>query len=92
MKAVVISFWLGLAMLAGSIAGAVEPDEVLDDPVLEQRARELSQEIRCLVCQNEPIDSSDAPIARDLRLLVRARLQAGDSDAQVLQFLVGRYG
>ena len=62
---------------------AVEPDEILDDPALEQRARDISQEIRCLVCQNEPIDSSDAQIARDLRLLVRERLLAGDTDEEV---------
>ena len=71
---------------------AVEPDEILDDPILEQRARDLSKEIRCLVCQNEPIDSSDAQIARDLRVLIRERLLQGDSDAEVLQFLVDRYG
>ena len=71
---------------------AVEPDEVLEDPVLEQRARDLSQEIRCLVCRNEPIDSSNAQIAKDLRLLVRERLVAGDSDEEVRQYLVDRYG
>jgi len=71
---------------------AVQPDEVLSDSALEARARELSKELRCMVCQNQSIDDSDAPLARDLRLLVRERLQAGDSDAQVLDFLVGRYG
>ncbi len=71
---------------------AVEPDEMLDDPVLEARARALSQEIRCLVCQNEPIDSSNADLARDLRILVRERLVAGDSDDDVKAFLVARYG
>ena len=71
---------------------AVEPDEILDDPALEQRARDISQEIRCLVCQNEPIDSSDAQIARDLRLLVRERLLAGDTDEEVRAYLVDRYG
>ncbi len=73
-------------------AWAVLPDEILDDPVLEARARELSQEIRCLVCQNENIDSSNADLARDLRILVRERLVAGDSDDDVKAFLVARYG
>ncbi|MEM1286861.1 MAG: cytochrome c-type biogenesis protein [Pseudomonadota bacterium] len=73
-------------------AFAVLPDEILDDPALEQRARALSAEIRCLVCQNESIDESNAQLARDLRLLVRERLVAGDSDQQVLDFLVDRYG
>ncbi|MEM7732006.1 MAG: cytochrome c-type biogenesis protein [Pseudomonadota bacterium] len=71
---------------------AVQPDEVLDDPVLEERARALSEELRCLVCRNESIDESNAPLARDLRLLVRERLVAGDSDAQVMDFVVDRYG
>jgi cytochrome c-type biogenesis protein CcmH len=71
---------------------AVLPDEVLDDPVLEERARDLSAEIRCLVCQNESIDESNAQLARDLRILVRERLVAGDTNAQVLDFLVARYG
>src|SRR3954469_4215547 len=73
-------------------ASAVQPDEVLSDTVLEARARALSKELRCMVCQNQSIDDSDAPLARDLRLLVRERLQAGDSDAQVIDFLVARYG
>ena len=71
---------------------AVQPDEMLRNPALEARARTLSQQLRCMVCQNESIDESDAPLARDLRVLVRERLQAGDSDAQVLDFLVARYG
>jgi cytochrome c-type biogenesis protein CcmH len=71
---------------------AVQPDEMLRDPALEARARTLSQQLRCMVCQNESIDDSDAPLARDLRVLVRERLQAGDSDGQVLDFLVARYG
>jgi len=70
----------------------VQPDEMLQNPVLEARARTLSQQLRCMVCQNESIDESDAPLAHDLRVLVRERLQAGDSDAQVLDFLVARYG
>jgi cytochrome c-type biogenesis protein CcmH len=73
-------------------AWAVEPDEILDDPVLEARARDISAELRCLVCQNQSIDDSDAPLAKDLRVLVRERLVAGDSDAQVRSFLVDRYG
>ena len=81
-----------LVVLLATPAWAVEPDEMLDDPVLEARARALSQEIRCLVCQNEPIDSSNAGLARDLRLLVRERIVAGDSDAEVKAFLVARYG
>lgn len=71
---------------------AVLPDEVLDDPVLEARARDLSAEIRCLVCQNESIDASNAQLARDLRILVRERLVEGDSNQEVLDFLVARYG
>jgi cytochrome c-type biogenesis protein CcmH len=73
-------------------AGAVNPDEVLDDPVLESRARDLSQILRCLVCQNQSIDDSDADLARDLRIIVRQRLVAGDSDEQVIQYIVDRYG
>lgn len=71
---------------------AVLPDEVMDDPVLEARARDLSAEIRCLVCQNESIDASNAQLARDLRILVRERLLEGDSNQEVLDFLVARYG
>jgi cytochrome c-type biogenesis protein CcmH len=71
---------------------AVTPDEMLKDSALEARARHLSQELRCMVCQNQSIDDSDAPLAHDLRVLVRDRLKAGDSDTQVLDFLVARYG
>lgn len=71
---------------------AVMPDEVLDDPALEARARTLSAELRCLVCQNQSIDESDAPLARDLRIIVRERLVAGDTDTAVLDYLVARYG
>jgi cytochrome c-type biogenesis protein CcmH len=71
---------------------ALQPDEILPDAKLEQRARNLSRELRCMVCQNQSIDDSDAPLARDLRLLVRERLKAGDSDKQVLEFLTARYG
>ena len=73
-------------------AHAVEPDEVLPDAALEARARHLSAELRCLVCQNQSIDDSNAPLAKDLRLLVRERLTAGDSDDAVLDFIVARYG
>ena len=82
---------LGLAVLA-SPAAAVQPDEMLADPKLEARARELSGELRCLVCQNQSIDDSDAPLAKDLRVLVRERLEVGDSNRQVLDYLVARYG
>ncbi|MBV6651644.1 cytochrome c-type biogenesis protein [Hoeflea alexandrii] len=73
-------------------AAAVNPDEVLDDPALEARARELSLDLRCLVCQNQSIDDSNAELARDLRLLVRERLVAGDSDEDVIDYVVSRYG
>jgi cytochrome c-type biogenesis protein CcmH len=76
--------------LAG--AAAVQPDEQLADPALEQRARRISAELRCLVCQNQSIDDSDAPLARDLRILVRQRLTAGDTDEDVREYLVARYG
>ncbi len=79
-------------VLASSAALAVEPDEVLADPALEARAREISRDIRCVVCQSENIDDSNAPLARDLRLLVRERLVAGDSDEAVVDYLVARYG
>ena len=75
-----------------SLVLAVEPDEVLDNPSLEERARQISKDLRCLVCQNESIDESDAALARDLRVLVRERLQVGDSNEEVLQFVVDRYG
>jgi cytochrome c-type biogenesis protein CcmH len=83
---------LVVGLLAPAGAAAVLPDEMLDDPALEGRARELSQLIRCLVCQNESIDTSNAELAHELRLLVRERLTAGDSDQEVLDFLVARYG
>jgi cytochrome c-type biogenesis protein CcmH len=81
-----------LASLGLSAAHAVLPDEVMSDPAREARARNLSRELRCMVCQNQSIDDSEAPLARDLRLLVRERIAAGDSDAQVVDFLVARYG
>lgn len=83
---------VALSMLGAYSAHAVQPDEVLPDTALETRARNLSRELRCMVCQNQSIDDSDAPLARDLRLLVRERLKAGDSDTQILDFLVARYG
>src|SRR5262245_47722614 len=84
---------LVMALFAcASHALAVQPDEIMADPVQEARARSLSRELRCMVCQNQSIDDSDAPLARDLRLLVRERIAAGDSNAQVLDFLVARYG
>ena len=89
MRALVIA--LGFLLLAGP-ARAVEPRERLADPVLEARARALSQELRCLVCQNESIDDSNADLAHDLRVLLRERIAAGDSDRQALAFIVGRYG
>lgn len=73
-------------------AGAVDPSEILSDPALESRARSISAELRCLVCQNQSIDDSDADLARDLRVLVRERLQAGDTDDQIFDFVVARYG
>jgi cytochrome c-type biogenesis protein CcmH len=81
-----------LLLLATLPASAVEPNEMLQDPALEARARTLSKELRCMVCQNQSIDDSEAPLAHDLRVLVRERLKAGDSDTQVLNFLVARYG
>lgn len=89
--------WKGL-MIAAAIgltplpALAVNPDEVLKDPVLEERARGLSAQLRCMVCQNQSIDDSNAELARDLRLLVRERIVDGDSDAQVIDYVVSRYG
>jgi len=85
------------ALLAGALLSAtplfaVEPGEMLTDPSLEARARALSKELRCMVCQNQSIDDSEAPLAHDLRVIVRERLAAGDSDPQVVDFLVARYG
>ena len=88
----ILSCVFAIAVLAGSPARAVQPDEIMSDPAKELRARDLSRELRCMVCQNQSIDDSEAPLARDLRLLVRERIAAGDSDAQVIDFLVARYG
>ena len=91
-----ISAFLAIMMLVllagGTPSLAVEPDEVLADPILESRAREISTELRCVVCQNQSIDDSDADIARDMRLLVRERLVAGDDDEEGVNYLVARYG
>ena len=81
-----------VAAIGLSAAHAVLPDEMMADPAKEARARNLSRELRCMVCQNQSIDDSEAPLARDLRLLVRERIAAGDSDSQVIDFLVARYG
>ena len=86
------SIILLLALLFAGAAQAVKPDEVLADPALEARARALSEGLRCMVCQNQSIDESDADLARDLRILVRQRLVAGDSDQQVMDYVVSRYG
>jgi cytochrome c-type biogenesis protein CcmH len=83
---------LAAALAGAAPARAVTPEEILPDPQLEARARTLSHELRCMVCQNQSIDDSDAPLAHDLRVLVRERLKAGDSDPQVIDFLVARYG
>ncbi|MGY3483380.1 cytochrome c-type biogenesis protein CcmH [Bradyrhizobium sp. USDA 4011] len=84
---------LAATLVLGAMpARAVLPDEIMADPAKEARARELSKELRCMVCQNQSIDDSEAPLARDLRLLVRERISAGDSDRQVIDFLVARYG
>jgi cytochrome c-type biogenesis protein CcmH len=83
---------LAISIAFAAPAYAVQPDEIMADPTKESRARELSRELRCMVCQNQSIDDSEAPLARDLRLLVRERIAAGDSDAQVMDFLVARYG
>src|SRR6516165_2600766 len=91
MKRVVLAACL-VALMGLSPARAVLPDEVMNNPAKEARARDLSRELRCMVCQNQSIDDSEAPLARDLRLLVRERIAAGDSDAQVIDFLVARYG
>ncbi|WP_370688938.1 cytochrome c-type biogenesis protein CcmH [Neorhizobium galegae] len=90
------TFWIALAMILALLAPlpafAVNPDEVLSNPVLEQRARNLSAQLRCMVCQNQSIDDSNAELARDLRVLVRERLANGDTDEQVIDYVVSRYG
>lgn len=92
MKRIVPALFAILLTLLPSVTRAVQPDEVMADPAQEARARNLSRELRCMVCQNQSIDDSDAPLARDLRLLVRERIAAGSTDQQVMDFLVARYG
>ncbi len=92
MKRIVAALVVAIGVAGLSPAYAVQPDEIMSDPAKETRARDLSRELRCMVCQNQSIDDSEAPLARDLRLLVRERIAAGDSDAQVIDFLVARYG
>lgn len=93
-RSVAIAMLLGLCMSLGfhQTAFAIQPGEMLTDRVLEQRARDIGKDLRCLVCQNQSIDDSDADLAHDLRVLVRQRILAGDSDAQVKQYVVDRYG
>ncbi|MCP9626162.1 cytochrome c-type biogenesis protein CcmH [Rhodopseudomonas palustris] len=93
MRKLIAALGIALAVaLSAPLAHAVQPDEVMADPAKEARARELSRELRCMVCQNQSIDDSDATLAKDLRLLVRERIAAGDSNKQVLDYLVARYG
>ena len=89
MRALALAF---LMICFPLVSYSVEPSEVLDDPILEERARNISKNLRCLVCQNESIDDSNASIAKDLRILVRERLVAGDTEDEVLNFIVDRYG
>ncbi|WP_137388033.1 cytochrome c-type biogenesis protein [Rhodoligotrophos defluvii] len=92
MRALRIALAVLFTLCAATMVHAVQPDEILPDPKLEARARALSAELRCLVCQNQSIDDSDAPLARDLRLMIRERLAAGDSDAAIIDYVVSRYG
>jgi cytochrome c-type biogenesis protein CcmH len=92
MKPILACVFAMAVMMGSSAVYAVQPDEIMSDPAMETRARDLSRELRCMVCQNQSIDDSEAPLARDLRLLVRERIAAGDSDGQVINFLVARYG
>ena len=92
MKLLLACTFAASLMMGCPAAYAVQPDEIMGDPAKEARARDLSRELRCMVCQNQSIDDSEAPLARDLRLLVRERIAAGDSDNQVIDFLVARYG
>ncbi len=92
MKVLRLAFALFALAFVMSPAMAVEPDEVLEDPVLEERARDLSAQLRCMVCQNQSIDDSNAELARDLRVLVRERLVEGDTDKEVIDYVVDRYG
>jgi cytochrome c-type biogenesis protein CcmH len=91
-RLLLIAILLGACLAVPQVHAATSPDEILADPVLEERARALSRQLRCLVCQNQSIDDSDADLARDLRQLLRERLVAGDSDAEIIAFLTARYG
>ncbi|MFD0986786.1 cytochrome c-type biogenesis protein [Methyloligella solikamskensis] len=90
MLATLLALLVGLTSVAPAFA--VQPDEVLDDPALEQRARDISANLRCLVCQNQSIDDSNAPLAKDLRVLVRDQLKAGKTDEEIMDYVVARYG
>lgn len=90
MRVFLVALFVGLSLVSATFA--VEPDEILPDPVMEERAREISKQLRCVVCQNQDIDSSNAGVARDLRLLVRERLVADDSNAEVIAYVRARYG
>lgn len=92
MRLSALAFFMAVFVGLATTASAVLPDEVLDDPVLEERARALSTELRCLVCQNQSIDDSNAALARELRILLRERLVEGDSDQEIIDYLVERYG
>jgi len=92
MKHLFAALVAALIVLGSPAAHAVQPDEIMADPAKEARARDLSRELRCMVCQNQSIDDSDAPLAKDLRILVRERIAAGDSNSQVIDYLVARYG
>jgi cytochrome c-type biogenesis protein CcmH len=92
LRRILRSLLIASLIACASQALAVQPDEIMRDPAQEARARGLSRELRCMVCQNQSIDDSDAPLARDLRLLVRERIAKGDTDTQVMDFLVARYG
>ena len=91
-RTALLSLPLLFVLALSGVAQAVKPDEMLADPALEARARVLSEGLRCMVCQNQSIDESDADLARDLRILVRERLKAGDTDKQVIDYIVSRYG
>ncbi len=92
MRIISLAFCMFFSLWAFNSANAVQPDEILSDPALEARARVISKDLRCLVCQNQSIDDSDADLAKDLRVIVRERLSAGDSNDEVLDFVVVRYG
>lgn len=86
------AFLLALLLVLPMAAGAVQPDEILPDPAMEARARAITAELRCVVCRNESVDDSNAEIARDIRLMVRERLVAGDTDTEAVQYMVDRFG